>query len=103
MSFCLYYGGRLVLTISHTAVTLILLVICLLSLAALFLTASASTGPVHLDEEEGYESDTELEIAQITRTSMSSPVSAALKIRTPPRSPTSDQTRFPLLDPGTMV
>lgn len=102
MSFCLYYGGRLVLTISHTAVTVILLIICLLSLGALFLTASASTGPVHLDEEET--DDEELEIAQhMTRTSMSSPVSAALKIRTPPRSPTSDQTRFPLLDPGTMV
>ena len=120
MSFCLYYGGRLVFTVSHTAVTIFLLAVCLLSLAALFATATTSSGPIHLDDEDAEE----LEIAEhcehslrtgglfldflpisdaATRTSMSSPVKAVLKVRSPPRSPTSDQTTFPPLDPGTMV
>ena len=126
MSFHLYYGGNLVFSISHTAVTLFIVALCILCLAALFATAStALAGPIRLRIDTDLESAEDLEIAErgewffsplcrallealmalvpATRTSMSSPVSAMLKVRSPPRSPTADRSTFPPVDPGTLV
>lgn len=63
MSFCLYYGGNLVFSVSHTAVTLFIIAICVLCLAALFATASTAVGsPIRLDTD--LESADDLEIAE---------------------------------------
>lgn len=101
MSFHLYYGGALVFSIPETALTLLLVILCVLCLAALVATAStaASRGPLHLDTDLD-DKDVLAEHGSASRSSISSAVS--LKIRSPPRSPTT-ATFSSSGDPTTMV